>query len=242
MERRTKEVQEPFSLGALRERFQATLHAERERLASADEGALLQQAHRLAGTASVLGFPAVGTAARALEDALRRGDAGALSSLRAGLEEALGASASLALAEEPAESVGASGTREGEEAPTVLVIDDNEYNRELARAVLEDEGLRVVLASGGREGLALALAAPPACILLDACMPEMDGFAMCRALRASASCAEVPVLFVSALHDPATRARALALGARELLTKPVDTELLLEQVRRALGGAPRGRG
>ena len=111
---------------------------------------------------------------------------------------------------------------------TVLVVDDNDANRLLAQHTLEDEDYRVVLARGGHEALELFARDPPDCVLLDAAMPEMDGFEVCARMRASSSNADTPIVFLTAHRDIETFDRALAAGADDFVTKPVrPTELLL---------------
>jgi two-component system sensor histidine kinase/response regulator len=111
---------------------------------------------------------------------------------------------------------------------TVLVVDDNEANRSLARHTLEDEGYRVLEASGGEEAIALVEREAPDCILLDVRMPGMDGFAVCERLRALPRGADTPVVFLTALRDVETFDRALRAGGDDFLTKPVrPTELVI---------------
>ena len=81
---------------------------------------------------------------------------------------------------------------------TVLVVDDNEANRSLALSTLEDEGYRVVLASGGAEGIAAFEREAPDCVLLDVRMPDVDGFEVCRRIRALPRGVDTPVLFLTA--------------------------------------------
>src|SRR5450755_1989365 len=83
----------------------------------------------------------------------------------------------------------------------ILVVDDNEANRALAKGTLEDEGYEVVLANGGAEGIAAFQKERPDCILLDVRMPDIDGFAVCERIRALPHGAETPVLFLTALRD-----------------------------------------
>ncbi|HVH46544.1 MAG TPA: hybrid sensor histidine kinase/response regulator [Labilithrix sp.] len=121
-----------------------------------------------------------------------------------------------------------------ERAGKILVVDDNEANRSLAKATLEDEGYTVVLASGGAEGLATFATELPDCVLLDVRMPDLDGFAVCERLRALPQGAETPVLFLTALRDVDTFDRALRAGGDDFLTKPVRPTELVVRVQTAL--------
>jgi signal transduction histidine kinase len=116
----------------------------------------------------------------------------------------------------------------------ILVVDDNEANRSLAKATLEDEGYEVVLATGGAEGIAMFEADPPDCVLLDVRMPNVDGFAVCSRLRALPQGVETPILFLTALRDVDTFDRAQAVGGDDFLTKPVRPTELVIRVKTAL--------
>jgi signal transduction histidine kinase len=117
---------------------------------------------------------------------------------------------------------------------TVLVVDDNEANRLLAQGTLEDEGYRVVLATGGAEGVVAFEREQPDCILLDVRMPEIDGFAVCEQVRALPRGPEVPVIFLTALRDIDTFDRALRAGGDDFLTKPVRPTELVVRVQTAI--------
>jgi signal transduction histidine kinase/DNA-binding response OmpR family regulator len=109
-------------------------------------------------------------------------------------------------------------------ATTVLVIDDDAAVRDLMQRHLAREGLRVVTAAGGEEGLRLARELVPAAITLDVMMPGMDGWAVLSALKADPDLADIPVIMLTMVDD---RNLGYALGAAEYLTKPIDRERLL---------------
>ena len=117
---------------------------------------------------------------------------------------------------------------------TILVVDDNETNRSLARSALEDEGHRVVLATGGLDGVAAFEREQPDCILLDVCMPDINGFVACARIRALPRGKDVPVLFLTALRDIETFDGALLAGGDDFLTKPVRPAELVVRVSAAL--------
>ncbi len=119
-------------------------------------------------------------------------------------------------------------------ASTILVVDDNEANRGLARHTLEDEGYRVVVATNGHEALALFGTEAPDCVLLDVRMPDLDGFAVCERIRALPRGADTPVVFLTALRDVDTFDHALRSGGDDFLTKPVRPTELVIRVQSAL--------
>lgn len=113
----------------------------------------------------------------------------------------------------------------------VLVVDDIPVNVRLLEAKLSAEYFDVVTAGGGAEALAAVSAQRPDIILLDVMMPEMDGFEVCRRLKADPNTAHIPVVMVTALSDTADRVRGLEAGADDFLTKPVNDLALFARVR-----------
>ncbi len=120
-------------------------------------------------------------------------------------------------------------------AGTVLVIDDDPGVRDLLRRILDKEGVRVVEAADGDEGLRFARALHPDVITLDVMMPRTDGWAVLNALKLDPDTADIPVVMLSIVDDANL---GHALGAADYLTKPVDRERLVQAVRKYRRSAP----
>lgn len=113
----------------------------------------------------------------------------------------------------------------------ILIVDDEAGVRTTLERLLRPLGYRLALADGGVEALQLAVELLPDLILLDAAMPGMDGFEVCRRLRAVPDLAEVPVIMVTGLDDRESRIRAIEAGVDDFLTKPFDGVELRTRVR-----------
>ena len=122
--------------------------------------------------------------------------------------------------------------------PTVLIVDDEPAILELVRFTLEDGQVRVLEASDGLAALDLARAERPALILLDVRMPHLDGVEVCRRLRAEAALGSTRIVMLTAADQEADRARGLAAGADEYLSKPFSPLALLALVRSILPEVP----
>lgn len=116
----------------------------------------------------------------------------------------------------------------------ILVVDDVPANLRLLEARLRAEYFEVAVASSGAEALALVPVWAPDVVLLDVMMPGMDGFEVCRRLKAKPGTAHVPVVMVTALTDQTERVKGLEAGADDFVSKPVDTALLFARLKALL--------
>jgi signal transduction histidine kinase len=114
---------------------------------------------------------------------------------------------------------------------TVLIVDDNATARETLFAILEGEGYDLQLAKDGIQALTILTHLQPDLILLDVMMPAMDGFEVCRRIRATPQLAEVPIILLTALDDRDSLLRGLESGADDFLSKPPDRRELVARVR-----------
>lgn len=114
----------------------------------------------------------------------------------------------------------------------VLVVDDNDINREVASALLRDAGIEVEEADGGERAVARALGGSFDLILMDLHMPGMDGFVATQRLRADARTRQVPIVALTANALPEIRQRCLSVGMNDYLTKPFTQRDLAEAVVR----------
>ena len=113
----------------------------------------------------------------------------------------------------------------------ILAVDDTPASLKLLSDLLRNEGYDVRSAINGTLALRSAAMSPPELVLLDIRMPEMDGFEVCRRLKADPNTASVPVIFVSALTDTDEKLHGFELGAVDFVTKPFQREELLARVR-----------
>ena len=116
----------------------------------------------------------------------------------------------------------------------VLVVDDIAANLRLLEVKLLNEYYQVAVAASGPEALSIAARWMPDVVLLDVMMPGMDGYEVCRRLKAQPLTAHVPVVMVTALTEQAERVRALDAGADDFLSKPVDDGMLFARLRALL--------
>jgi len=116
----------------------------------------------------------------------------------------------------------------------ILVVDDTPENRDILQMRLEAQGYRVALAVDGEDGLEKIRALRPDLVLLDVMMPRLDGFEVCRRVRADASLPFMPIILVTAKTDTRDVVAGLEAGGDDYLTKPIDQAALMARVRSML--------
>lgn len=119
----------------------------------------------------------------------------------------------------------------------ILVVDDSPDTLSLINDTLEEAGFNVLVALEGRQALTIARRIRPDMILLDAVMPQMDGFETCRALKQLPELAGIPVIFMTGLSDTRHVVEGLAAGGVDYLTKPIDTDELVARMNVHLNNA-----
>jgi two-component system, OmpR family, response regulator len=127
-----------------------------------------------------------------------------------------------------------------EQVPRVLVVDDEPNIRELVQVALKFHGCAVTTGATGNDALRLAESDQPDLIVLDVMLPDIDGFEVCRRLRASDN--EVPIIFLTARDTTSESITGLTLGGDDYITKPFSVEALAARVRAVLRRARRQPG
>jgi two-component system, OmpR family, response regulator len=129
---------------------------------------------------------------------------------------------------------------DGDQIPKVLVVDDEPNIRELVQVALKFHGCAVALGATGNDALRLAETGRPDLIVLDVMLPDIDGFEVCRRLRANSN--DVPVIFLTARDTTSDTVTGLTLGGDDYITKPFSVEALVARVRAVLRRAARQSG
>jgi len=204
---------------------------------------LRQIVHRTSGLAGMLGFPNVSVHARELEELLENVESGDFNASRANLAfDALEQAFAEDLAHPPkwvGPDPGAGGNRR------IMVVEDDEDQREVVCINLRAAGYIPVQVDAGDMALEVARAQKPDLILLDANLPGVDGYTVCRLLKADPLLASTPVLFTTIRASLDDRLVGLTLGADDYLVKPIDMPELMVRIQILLarripvpGGSP----
>ena len=119
--------------------------------------------------------------------------------------------------------------------PKILLVEDNEMNRDMLGRRLARRGYEVVAALDGDQGIAMAQSEAPALILMDMSLPGLNGWDATRQLRALPETRDIPIIALTAHAMSDDRAKALAAGCDDFDTKPIDLARLLEKIEALLG-------
>lgn len=115
--------------------------------------------------------------------------------------------------------------------PKVVIVDDDRATRDQLQQILESSGWRVAQAPSGLRLLSLLEVDRPDVILLDVAMSWINGFELCRAMKANANYKAIPVVFISGRSAPSDIETGMSCGASDYFVKPIDTRRLLERLR-----------
>ena len=120
--------------------------------------------------------------------------------------------------------------------PKILLIEDNEMNRDMLSRRLARRGHEVLVAVDGAEGVALASAKLPDLILMDMSLPVIDGWEATRRIKSDPATSKIPVIALTAHAMSGDREQALAAGCDDYDTKPIELDRLIEKIAALLGG------
>jgi DNA-binding response OmpR family regulator len=113
----------------------------------------------------------------------------------------------------------------------ILVVDDNPTNLAVISQALRTEGWQIRIAVDGEDALSKVAHNPPELILLDVQMPGIDGFEVCKRLKADEATSDIPIIFMTALSDTDSKVKGLGLGAVDYITKPFEQQEAIARVR-----------
>lgn len=125
------------------------------------------------------------------------------------------------------------------DVPRILLVEDNELNRDMLSRRLTRKGFEVEMAVDGRAGVEMGRAGKYDLILMDMSLPEVDGWEATRQLRAAPETAAVPIIALTAHAMAGDRDKALEAGCNDYDTKPIELDRLLEKMAALLPAAPR---
>jgi CheY-like chemotaxis protein len=122
--------------------------------------------------------------------------------------------------------------------PRILLVEDNELNRDMLSRRLEKKGYEISIAVDGRQGVDMAQTEAPALILMDMSLPVIDGWEATRQLKALPQTRAIPIIALTAHALSGDREKALAAGCDGFDTKPIDLPRLLAKIEALLAGRP----
>lgn len=121
--------------------------------------------------------------------------------------------------------------------PTILIVEDNEMNRDMLRRRLSRKGYSVLVAQDGVEGLSVARSESPDLIIMDLSLPIVDGWEASRRLKADSTTSAIPIIALTAHAMSTDKEKALAAGCDDFDTKPVDFARLVNKIDRMIEAA-----
>ena len=119
--------------------------------------------------------------------------------------------------------------------PKILLVEDNEMNRDMLSRRLERRGYQVVIAVDGEQGMAMARSEAPDLILMDMSLPVLDGWEAARQLKAAPETRAIPIIALTAHAMVGDREKAIEAGCDDYDTKPVEFQRLVEKIQGILG-------
>ena len=126
--------------------------------------------------------------------------------------------------------------------PRILLVEDNEFNRDMLSRRLERRGFEVLLAEDGARGIEVAAEQRPELILMDMDLPVIDGWEATKRLKANPSTRPIPIIALTAHALQSDFDRAFQSGCDDFATKPIDFTVLLDKIQRALAASTPGSG
>jgi two-component system cell cycle response regulator DivK len=121
--------------------------------------------------------------------------------------------------------------------PKILLVEDNEMNRDMLSRRLSRRGYEIVIAVDGQQGVDLATSEQPALVLMDMSLPVIDGWEATRRIKAAETTRHIPVIALTAHAMAGDREQALAAGCDDYDTKPIDLDRLLPKIQKFLGAS-----
>ena len=118
--------------------------------------------------------------------------------------------------------------------PKILIVEDNEMNRDMLSRRLERRGFAIVMAMDGQQGVEMTRSERPDLILMDMSLPVMDGWAATQAIKADPELSKIPVIALTAHAMAGDREKAMAAGCDDYDTKPIELPRLLEKIGKFL--------
>ena len=234
-------------LAQLRERTESVeaflIHCRAGRVGDDETTVMQRQAHKLAGSGTIYGFPLITLTARALDEALQASPPATPAALTSLTESLLNACGQALLSVErgsvdpsvrPGAAPPAAAITPSADAKTVLIADDDPVILDLLALKFGQRGIRVLLAADGEEALNSARENHPDLALLDRMMPGLDGIAVLRALREDPATRHIPVIFLTAKRQEQDILEGFRLGVADYVIKPFLPEEVLARSLRLL--------